>query len=165
MRVAGDRKIDLQKAPIRGAEEDGDWLGERTLACFACLGSDSEAFLPSCARHARLRPLSNISLIHADITPDDSYAPSNAHLTISLKIQPSLRESGSLQVEELFIPRVKRGFAPGPSSESCNCRVVTTTNRLGRLVQPSSLTLHCPQLQFRLKCWQRLLGHPRLLRQ
>jgi hypothetical protein len=141
------------------------WGSELSLASLA---SDPTAKLFSRATpdmRPRLRPLSNISLIHADITPDDSYAPSNAHLTISLKIQPSLRESGSLQVEELFITRVKRGFTPGPSSESCNCRVVTTTNRLGRLVQPSSLTLHCPQLQFRLKCWQRLLGHPRLLRQ
>ena len=141
------------------------WGSELSLASLA---SDPTTKLFSRAApdmRPRLRPLSNISLIHADNTPDDSYAPSNAHLTISLKIQPSLRESGSLQVEELFIPREKRGFTPGPSSESSNCRVVTTTNRLGRLVQPSLLTLHCPQLQFRLKCWQRLLGHPRRLRQ
>jgi hypothetical protein len=70
------------------------WGSELSLASLA---SDPTAKLFSRAApdmRLRLRPLSNISLIHADNTPDDSYAPSNAHLAISLKLQPSLRESG-----------------------------------------------------------------------
>lgn len=55
------------------------WGSELSLASLASLASDPTAKLFSRAApdmRPRPRPLSNISLIHADITPDDSYAPS-----------------------------------------------------------------------------------------